>query len=339
MSRHQLEDLIYRFDEYLLLDSARFDQTRQRIENDFRQASVRDAAHAGTAYATDEAELRRQIEGFYNTPAGPGMSPAVSERRIKGVIAPHIDFHRGGPCYAWAYRALASSLDADLFIILGIGHSGPRRLFTVTSKDFSTPFGVIRTDRSFVECMRATCPFDLLEDEFLHKQEHSVEFQVVFLQSLLKNRPAAMIVPILCGSFHDMVNTGTPPAEHPHFQGFVQALKQAIDASGKRVCIIAGVDLAHVGMRFGDREPLSDAWLDEIRDADMQLLGHVERLDHEAFFQHICEDQDRRRICGYPAIYTLMTVADAREGRLLKYDQAADTETQQAVSFASMVLC
>jgi len=26
---------------------------------------------------------------------------------VRGVIAPHIDFHRGGPAYAWAYRDVA----------------------------------------------------------------------------------------------------------------------------------------------------------------------------------------------------------------------------------------
>ena len=337
-ARDQLDNLIAQLDEHLLLDSDRFAQVRQQIEDAFRQSTVRNAAHAGTAYESDAEGLLRQLEGFYRASSGPGLEPASPNGRIKGVISPHIDFHRGGPCYAWAYRELASSLEADLFIIIGIGHFGSGHLFTMTPKDFSTPLGTMRTDREFVARVQAACPFDVLADEFLHKDEHSVEFQVVFLQSLLSDRQDAMIVPILCGSFHDMVQTGTLPSEHPQFQGFVDALRQTIEASGKRVCIIAGVDLAHVGKRFGDQEPLTDTWLGEIRDADLRLLQHVEHLDSEAFFRHICEDQDQRRICGYPAIYTLMTLADACEGHLLKYDQAVDTATQQTVTFASMVL-
>ena len=111
-----------------------------------------------------------------------------------------------------------------------------------------------------------------------------------------------------------------------------------INTSGKRVCFIAGVDLSHIGMRFGDQDTLTDEWLDRVRMEDLDLLNHVERLDAEALFQHICDDQDQRRVCGYPAIYTLMDLAGARESQLLKYDQAADTMTQQAVTFASMVL-
>jgi hypothetical protein len=64
----------------------------------------------------------------------------------------------------------------------------------------------------------------------------------------------------------------------------------------------------------------------------------VERLDADGLFFEICRDQDRRRICGYPAIYTLLKVVDARESRLIKYDQATDTATQQAVTFAGMAL-
>jgi len=30
---------------------------------------------------------------------------STAPRRLSGLIAPHIDFHRGGPTYAWAYRA------------------------------------------------------------------------------------------------------------------------------------------------------------------------------------------------------------------------------------------
>lgn len=339
LPREQLHALIEQLDANLLLDSERFVRTRERIEEEFRRSNVRESVHAGTAYEADPERLRAQLDGFFTAPGGPGTRLVLhAGMPVKGLIAPHIDFHRGGPCYAWAYREMAASLDADLYIILGIGHSGPRSLFTLTAKDFITPFGTAQTDREFVARIQEACPFDLFADEFLHKHEHSIEFQVVFLQYLLRDRPPPMIVPVLCGSFQKMVEAGQSPSDHPQFQRFVQALKQAIAASGKQVCLIAGVDLAHVGMRFGDRERLTPDFLDRVRNADLRLLRHVERLDADAFFQDICDDQDRRRICGYPAIYTLLTVVEAQEAQLIKYDQAVDTATQQAVTFAGMVL-
>ena len=66
------------------------------------------------------------------------------------------------------------------------------------------------------------------------------------------------------------------------------------------------------------------------------MLGHVERMDGEGFYSFISQERDRRNICGLPAIYTLLQVLEAKEGRLLKYGQAYIRETESVVSFASM---
>jgi predicted class III extradiol MEMO1 family dioxygenase len=59
-------------------------------------------------------------------------------------------------------------------------------------------------------------------------------------------------------------------------------------------------------------------------------------MDGEGFFSSISKESDRRRICGLPAIYTMLKVLEAKEGKLLKYGQAFTPETQSVVSFASM---
>ncbi len=336
---HQVEALIEQLDQSLLLDSDRYRSERLRVEEDFFNSSVRSAAHAGGAYPADPAALKHQLNGFCSAENGPGSArERYPNDRIKALIAPHIDFQRGGHCYAWAYNELSASLDADLYIVLGIGHAGPRHLFSMTDKDFETPLGTMRTDRDFIQAVQEASPFDVFADQFMHRNEHSVEFQVVFLQHLLGSSTDAQIVPILCGSFHDFVRKECSPSDNPDFSGFAEALRGAIAGSGKRICLVVGVDLAHVGKHFGDSEVLSDALMTTVREADRELLAHVENLDSEGLFHHICRDGDQRRVCGYPAIYTALKLTDARSATLLKYDQAADPQTQQAVTFASMVL-
>ena len=66
------------------------------------------------------------------------------------------------------------------------------------------------------------------------------------------------------------------------------------------------------------------------------MLGYVERMDAEGFSNSILKDRDRRRICGYPAIYTMLKCLDAQRGKLLKYGQAVTSETQSVVTFASL---
>ena len=142
-------------------------------------------------------------------------------------------------------------------------------------------------------------------------------------------------MPILCGSFHEMVTGKESPMDASVVSAFVAALKKALD--GKRVCFIAGVDLSHVGQRFGDADDLSDAFLLGVEKTDRELLDAAQKMDAEAYFDVVVRECDRTRVCGTSSIYTMLQVMDADRGELLKYDQAVDhNDPQQMVSFASM---
>ncbi len=115
---------------------------------------MRKESHAGTAYEADRDKLKDQIDGFFTSADGPGK-PSSSNKTagLKGVIAPHIDIGCGGTCFALAYKEIAESSDAELFIILGIAHTGTRNLFVLTDKTFETPFGNVETDKEFLETL------------------------------------------------------------------------------------------------------------------------------------------------------------------------------------------
>jgi hypothetical protein len=66
------------------------------------------------------------------------------------------------------------------------------------------------------------------------------------------------------------------------------------------------------------------------------MLEYVEKMDGEGFFSFISNERDRRRICGLPAIYSMLKTLEVNEGRLLKYGQGFTPETQSVVSFASL---
>jgi hypothetical protein len=129
-----------RLDEAGFLDSPGFAARRRGIEEAWLAHPTRPAAHAGGAYAGDAAQLTEQIGGFFVHADGPGAPEApAGAGTLRGLLAPHIDFHRGGPTYAWAYRALAEHSDADLFVILGTCHAGMTDPFAVTLKSYDTP--------------------------------------------------------------------------------------------------------------------------------------------------------------------------------------------------------
>lgn len=338
MFTDRIHQAIEEMDEHLLLEGDRFGAAQKRVVQEFREAEVRVATHAGGVYEDEPEALQTQLAGFFEGPSGPkqgGMEPIDGE--IVGAIAPHIDFQRGGPTFAWCYEALRQACQADLFVIFGTAHFGGESPYIATTKDFETPLGIAKTDRGFVETLDARCEADLSADELVHKTEHSVEFQVVFLQHIFGGQRDFEIVPILCGGFHECVADGTPPVDVPEVRQFIDALRETIAESGRGVCILIGADLSHIGQRFGDSEPLSQASVDRAARKDQQMLDRVVSGDAQGFFEHIRADGNARRVCGFPSIYTLLNLLDGPAGQLLKYDFAVDQAAQTAVSFASLV--
>ncbi len=330
--------LIEQLEAHYLLENERSRQLERKIIEDFKNASTRPMALAGEGYEEDPQKLQARIEGYFAPPAGPGrpLSAEYFPGNLTGVIAPHIDYRRGGRCYAWAHQVIRQSPPPDLFIILGTAHSAAKNPFILTQKDFLTPWGPVPTDRSFLDEIISRCSADYYEEEFAHKSEHSIELQLIFLRAHWGEKPPFQIIPVLCGSFHEAVRLGKSPMELPEIRVFVEALRTAIAGSKKRICLLASADLAHVGLRFGDAEAPNRFSLQSLAEKDQRMLGHVTRIDAEAFYDFILREKDRRRICGLSSIYTLLKVVDARTGKILKYEQSPDPVTGSAVTLASL---
>lgn len=323
-----------RLDEAGFLDSPRFAARRQRIEAEFAARPTRPAAHAGGAYADEGRALRAQIDGFFRSPLGPGVEvPSGLRSPLRGLLAPHIDFHRGGPTYAWAYRELLARSDADCFVILGTCHAGMPDPFAATLKPYETPLGPAPVDRDFVEALGRRYGESLLASEGAHRVEHSIEFQTVMLRWALGDRRPFTVVPILASFLHEAVWTGGAPEADPRVPRFLDALGASIAASSRRVCVIGGVDLAHVGPRFGDPEPNTPAFLADVEREDRTMLDSVVARDAAAFYESVARDGDARRICGLSPIYAVLRALPGARGRLLQYTQWPDPEG--AVTFCA----
>lgn len=335
--RADLERVIGTLDEHGFMDSVQFAARRAAIDAAFRTASLRPAAHAGTAYAGDPDELRPTMDAFFTAPVGPGPieRPATPADGLRALIAPHIDFHRGGPAYAWAYRDLAERSDADLFVIFGTCHAGMADPFALTRKAYDTPFGPAVVDHDFVERLARRAGQDCFGSEGAHRIEHSIEFQAVFLRYLLAGRRDATIVPILASFAHEALARGQQVEDDPRVPRFLEAVGETMATSGRRVVLVAGADLAHLGPRFGDPEPVSSAERGRIEQEDRTMLQAVEGGDAAAFFASVAADNDRRRICGLSPVYALLRVLANGTGALRHYGQWPDPHG--LVSYASVV--
>jgi hypothetical protein len=74
------------------------------------------------------------------------------------------------------------------------------------------------------------------------------------------------------------------------------------------------------------------------------MLASVIRMDAEGFIRFIQGERDRRKVCGTPAIYALVSAlagGDVRgsggpSARVLSHEMAVDEAGESAVGFASV---
>jgi AmmeMemoRadiSam system protein B len=333
----KIEEVLHQLEETLFLEGEKFQEALRQKEEEFKKASFREAVFAGKSYQREPEELRAQLSKYFTGPEGPGPLPKREEiKGLKGVIAPHIDFQRGGSCYAFAHREVWQNRLPDCFIIFGTAHTLMVHPFSLCRKEFITPLGPLEVDRELVDAIQSQCPYDLFMDEGIHRSEHSIEFQCVFLRYLYPEPTPVRIVPILSGSFHEVIERGISPMELPPVRQFIEAVRGSVSSLGREVCYIASADLAHMGPQFGDRDGIGEYDLRILEEEDREMLKHAEKIDGEGFFSSISGERDRKRICGLPAIYAMLKVMEAEEGRPLKYGQAFTPEARSVVSFASM---
>ena len=336
----QLTRLVEALDRAFFLDSPAFREREQSERAAFFALTERPAALAGLCYSHEPAALRAELAAFFDPPEGPGRAlPRRPGASLKGLIAPHIDPRRGAAAYAHAYAELMAHEPPELVIILGTSHQGAGpELFSATRKSYATPLGVVDTDRDFIDRLAARFTGgDLLGGEILHRGEHSIEFQALFLAYALGVR-GYQIVPILVSSFHEMVASGLPPTHDPRVRSFLDALNDLLGAEKRNVLVLAGVDFAHVGRKFGDSFAADEGVARRILGEDLDLIENIKRGDPDGFFAEILRDRDARKICGFSPMYTQLELLKGRAGRLLKYGIAMEPQTESCVSFASLAI-
>ena len=335
--RSQLESMVEVLDRHFFLEGPRVDAERARQRAAFLGAPTRPAFLAGRSYPADPEALASLLTQDVAPPEGPG--PIGPRRGVvaRGLVAPHIDFSRAGPAYAWAYHAMAEARAADCFVVLGTAHAGlDGHAFAATGKAFETPFGPLEVDLDVLDAIGRRAREDLFDAELAHRSEHSIEFQAVWLQYLRQRvgRGDCRIVPLLTSFAHECLMRGQSPACQPEIERVLDALRDTMSAVPRRYCIVAGADLAHVGSRFGDAWRVGPTELARVQAEDRALLDQVGRGDAEGFFAEAMRQKDQNRICGLSPIYGLLRLQPGGEGRLLHYGQWPDPDG--TVTFASV---
>jgi len=263
-----------------------------------------------------------------------GAEPAPISGRLLGLIAPHLDYPRGRPCYAAAYAQLRDGPRPDRVVILGTNHFGRSTSVVATANQFETSLGTSQTDAEFIERLESRCG-DLRVFELDHAREHSVELQVTWLQHML-GTDTFKIVPLLCPD--PCGPTGTAPRDGKgiDLSVFAQALGDLVQEDSDNTLVVAGADLSHVGAAFGDHRPLDDAFFETVRARDRRTLEHLTVNDPASWLLSVAENGNSTRICSAGCVFTLVSALRGASGTILRYHQAVDKPSQTCVTCAAV---
>lgn len=332
----QLEMIARTLEEALLLEGPALEAHRGKMIAEYRAADCRPHLHGGVAYPLEPEALTRWHGELAEAPVG--AVPRAG--RLVGAAAPHIDTRFGGASCKRVHRELAERRrDLDTLVVLGTGHSCIEHPFTLTRQRYGTPLGPVETDRELAGALESRLGPAIVADELQHVGEHSIEFQAVFLRLAARGtQPIPRVLPVLVGSFERFATEDRDPWSDPAVRGFVEGLREESQRLARSVAYLASIDLSHLGPRYGDERGLTPEEAARVEQEDRALLAFAEAGDAEGLFRHNQAEQDRRRICGISALYTLLRLLPGARGRLLEYQQTVFPGTSDTVAHCAMVL-
>lgn len=316
------------------LENDTYRELKTRREAEFVAEPYREAVFAGSAYPADPTALSALLTNQVGRPSGDASTATAS---TVGIAAPHASPDGGWDTYRAAYLSLPRADEGKecTFVILGTSHYGAPERFGLTRKQFTTPFGEAHTDVALVDELDRRAGDAVRMEDYCHCVEHSIEFQIVFLQHIYG--PTVRILPILCGPFVKSIYEGGLPEESDRVARFLDGLGEISARESERLFWVVGVDMAHIGRRYGDAFAAiaNSGEMLEVRERDRQRINYINAGDARTYWELVQEKHDDLKWCGASPLYTFLRVMPQVKGELLDYHQW-QIDSQSVVTFGAL---
>lgn len=187
--------------------------------------TIRHPAVAGAFYPGNRQVLADDIEALLAT-ALQDIDQDIEQILPKAMVVPHAGYSYSGQTAAMAYARLAAGRKTiKRMVLLGPVHRVPVRGLALPGVDvFATPLGNIELDKAAIALLAGMK--QVVVSPAAHAQEHSLEVQLPFMQSVLDD---FKLVPLAVGD--------ATPAE----------VAQVLDVlwGGPETVIVVSSDLSH----------------------------------------------------------------------------------------------
>ena len=182
---------------------------------------------SGQFYPSNKNTLSSQIDDFFKSIED---NPALEDKDILAIIAPHAGYIYSGPIAAYGYKAIQSKKYKTVVILAPSHFFGFNGISIWPEGSFVTPLGSIPVDDIFSQELIIKVDKIRVSPEVFSK-EHSLEVQLPFLQKVLGNN--FKIVPVIMGQI-----------SLDSCKQFAKALKEVMDKRDG-ILIVASTDLSH----------------------------------------------------------------------------------------------
>jgi AmmeMemoRadiSam system protein B len=266
---------------------------------------IRKPAVAGAFYPSNPEELTSMIKGMVDLER--------EKKKALAVISPHAGFIYSGPVAG----ALFSSVQLPgKYVLLGPSHRKiSSKAALMRTGAWSTPFGDIPVDSELADFILSFSAV-LDEDEEAHRNEHSLEVQLPFIQYFVKQ---FSIVPISIGyqiSYEELEELG-------------RAIAQGIKKSRLETLIVASTDMSHYVAQSTAQE------------LDFLAIQMIQELNPRGLYDIVTSKNIS--MCGFqPTVSALAASRElgAKEASLVKYQTSGDVsgDYNEVVGYAGIVI-
>lgn len=155
----------------------------------------REPAVAGMFYDKDSDILKKHLDELFRQ-----AKPRVTNDEVAALIVPHAGYVFSGGVAASGFNQIPENASFERVFLIGSSHrAGFEGASVYKQGDYLTPLGRVEIDREVVNKMIDSSPA-ISSDASVHRDEHSLEVELPFLQYRLKQ--PFKLVPVIMGP-HD----------------------------------------------------------------------------------------------------------------------------------------
>jgi len=264
----------------------------------------RNPAVAGRFYESDPDALQEQVRRH--------IDAGKPREKVLGVVAPHAGFLYSGDVAGSVYGRIVIP---PTVILIGPNHTGSGKPVSLMIRGaWSMPMGEVEIDTELAESILEQLP-ESREDEKAHRQEHSLETQLPFLQYFRKD---LKIVPVclMRVSLEECQRLGN-------------AILRTLKKLNRRVLIVASSDMTHY-------EPHSIA-----TEKDKLALDKILKLDPAGLYETVRDE--KISMCGVHPVTVMLHCCNqlgATEATLVKYRTSGEVngDMEYVVGYAGVIV-